>query len=332
MRFSLQQRTLRSALATACAATIALAVVPGSARAVTTPAPSTEHRGMADSVVVRGEEGSDASESTQAVEERIPGKLLPPDLGADRPLIVLLHWYSGRVEEVIDRFGIGQVAYASGWVVVAPTGLSDSRGQPYWNATPTCCDRDLRGNDDVSYLRGFIADAVERYPVDPNRVVVVGLSNGAFMAYRLACEASDLVTAIVAIAGVESLDPIACSPAHPVSVLHIHGINDRAVFFQGGNLSIVTEVWAPYPSAEETVRRWVHRNRCPTSDPITVSGAVGQAGFWFGCDLGTSVQYMWLPRGHEVQIDESLASSMKRFIDHSARRPLPPPSCAAGPC
>ncbi|MEE9298062.1 MAG: PHB depolymerase family esterase [Acidimicrobiia bacterium] len=337
MRFLSHHRKVRSALVLAvCAATIGLVVAPrpGAASIPESAGAEEDRGGRQDPVILRGESEPESAAPVEASsEERIPGKLLPPDLGdRERPLIVLLHSYSGRVEDVVNNFAIGQVAVTSGWIIVAPAGLTDALGRPYWNATPTCCDRYLRGNDDVSYLRQFITEAIERYPVDPSRVIVVGLSNGAFMAYRLACDISDLVTAVVAISGVEPWDPSACTPSYPVSVLHVHGIYDRAVSFRGGSLSVLNEVWAPYPSAEETVRRWVDRNGCSAEDPITTTHTGGQAGFWFGCDLGTSVRYIWLPQGHRVKIDVSLVSSIKRFVDHVARAPVPPPSCAVGPC
>ena len=64
----------------------------------------------------------------------------------------------------------------------------------------------------VAYLRAIIRDVMARYPVDRRRVFVVGHSNGGFMAYRMACEASDLVTGVVSLAGATWKDPARCRP------------------------------------------------------------------------------------------------------------------------
>jgi polyhydroxybutyrate depolymerase len=63
-------------------------------------------------------------------------------------------------------------------------------------------------------------------------VFAAGHSNGGILAYRLACEASDVFAAV----GVQSssLEIDACRPSHPVSVIHIHGTADRNVPIDGG--------------------------------------------------------------------------------------------------
>ena len=45
-------------------------------------------------------------------------------------------------------------------------------------------------------MRAVIADVASRYNVDRKRVFVQGLSNGAFMAHLLACQAADLIAAV----------------------------------------------------------------------------------------------------------------------------------------
>jgi poly(3-hydroxybutyrate) depolymerase len=39
------------------------------------------------------------------------------------------------------------------------------------------------------------------YPIDSDRVFAVGASNGAIMAYRLACELPDRITGVAAVGG-----------------------------------------------------------------------------------------------------------------------------------
>ncbi len=102
--------------------------------------------------------------------------------------------------------------------------------------------------------------------------------------------------------------------------------------FGGGVLSVLTRVWAPYPSAEETVGRWVQRDGCSPDSLVTTARSAGQAGFYYGCELGTNVQYLWLPQGHAVRFDVPLVSAIKSFIDHVGRDPLPPPTCTTIPC
>jgi polyhydroxybutyrate depolymerase len=87
------------------------------------------------------------------------------------------------------------------------------------------------------------------------------------MAYRLACEASSMVTAVAGLAGSLRSDPQACKPERPVSVLAIHGTDDRVVSYRGGQFS---KGGASYPSAEKTIARWAELNGC---QPQPVSSA-----------------------------------------------------------
>jgi poly(3-hydroxybutyrate) depolymerase len=44
------------------------------------------------------------------------------------------------------------------------------------------------------------------HPVDPKRVYITGISNGAMMAYRLARELSDKIAAIAPVEGAQNVD------------------------------------------------------------------------------------------------------------------------------
>jgi polyhydroxybutyrate depolymerase len=96
-----------------------------------------------------------------------------------------------------------------------------------------------------------------RYPVDARRTFATGFSNGAFLAYRLACQQSGRFLGVASVAGTEVLRR--CRPKRPVSVLHIHGRDDRRVRFEG---AILGRPWVP--GALELARRWRVRNHCPS--------------------------------------------------------------------
>lgn len=89
--------------------------------------------------------------------------------------------------------------------------------------------------------------------VDPDRIYVFGHSNGGFMAYWLACELSDEVTAIAVLAGSDYPTDADCQPSRPVSVLHLHGDDDELVFYEGGSTfgEPVNIATSPYPGAAE---------------------------------------------------------------------------------
>jgi polyhydroxybutyrate depolymerase len=111
---------------------------------------------------------------------------------------------------------------------------------------------------DSTYLRRVIEDMKRHYNVDAGRVYIHGVSAGGHMAYRMACDHSDAVTAIFVNAGCMPEDVSTCNPETPVHVLHLHGVEDLSVQYCGGNVYRgVVQL-----SAEDSVRQWAVYNGC----------------------------------------------------------------------
>lgn len=187
------------------------------------------------------------------------------------PLLLLLHGYGSSAAQQDRYLGFSQEALRRGYVFAAPNGTVSGSSRRFWNASEACCNFEAKTVDDVAYLRQLIEDITARYAIDPKRVYVFGHSNGAFMAYRLACDASNSVTAVAGLAGSLRSDPTQCRPERPVSVLAIHGTDDRVVSYRGGQFS---KGGASYPSAEKTIARWAELNACKTeavsSEPFKI--------------------------------------------------------------
>jgi poly(3-hydroxybutyrate) depolymerase len=147
------------------------------------------------------------------------------------PLVVLLHGYGMTGNGMMSGWNIQQEAAARGALLIVPEGMVDPSGNHYWQGSEYCCDYYESEVDDVAYLSGLIEEASSHYPVDTARVYVVGYSNGAFMAHRMACDRSDLITGIVAFAGSTWYDAEKCGDPGPVSVLHAHGTWDITILY-----------------------------------------------------------------------------------------------------
>ena len=183
------------------------------------------------------------------------------DVDGDHPLLLLLHGFGSNANETLAGFNIEEEASNRGVVILAPEGKTDSRDDQFWNATEYCCDLDETGVDDVGYLTGLIDEAVEQYAVDPDQVFAMGISNGAMMSHRMACDRGDLLRGIASFNGTSMLEADNCNPEDPTHIVHIHGTDDEVVPYDGN---------AVFPSAEEVVDRWVDFNDC---DPDPVDGS-----------------------------------------------------------
>lgn len=158
------------------------------------------------------------------------------DAARPTPMVVALHGGGGGASHMAKdaNYGLITKSEEAGFIVVFPNGLSPVRSGllATWNAGRCCGRARDRNADDVGFLRAVVAEVGKRQNIDSRRVYAIGMSNGAMMAYRLACEAPDVFRGIMAVAGTDNTDR--CSPSMPVPVLHVHARNDDRVLFEGG--------------------------------------------------------------------------------------------------
>jgi polyhydroxybutyrate depolymerase len=194
---------------------------------------------------------------------------------------------------------------------LAPDGLVDSRNMHYWNADPACCAFGNPKPDDSAYLAVLIDEAIAKWPVDPNRVFIIGHSNGAFMAYRMACDHADKIAAIAGLAGAASSVPAQCNPSAPVSVLHMHGTADAVVPFAGGLGGTSS------PGAVASVAFWAGKNGCGTTQTAgathdldnAIAGAETSTSSTAGCPISGAADLWTLTGSSHIPSPSSTMSS-----------------------
>lgn len=150
------------------------------------------------------------------------------------PLVIVLHGDGGNAKNAARVTGFSQKANTEGFIVVYPNGTGWIGRNIFltWNSG-NCCGYALENNiDDVGFIKALIEKLEHELPVDQKRIYVTGISNGAMMSYRLACELSDKIAAIGPVAG--ALNVKDCKPAYPVSVVIFHGKFDDHVRYNGG--------------------------------------------------------------------------------------------------
>ena len=177
-----------------------------------------------------------------------------PKVKLSKPALVLvLHglYGDGASFELRTKRTFDTLADRDGFVVAYPDALE---GQ--WN---TGHPGETTNSDDVGFLSALIDTLSAEFDVDPKRVYVTGLSKGAAMTYRLACERPNKITAIAPVAGglAERLMR-SCAEAsrRPIPLLVMHGTADPIVPFDSGEL-------------EGNVQYWIRRNGCMLTPVVT---------------------------------------------------------------
>jgi polyhydroxybutyrate depolymerase len=187
------------------------------------------------------------------------------------PLLMILHGFGVSSSLLVAKASLNLVADAKKFAYLAPEGSRDSVGRTFWNAGPSCCDLEHRAPDDLRRLRALLDFTLKNPAIDPQRVFLIGYSNGGFLAHRLACDLSDRLAGIISVAGAASGPDVPCAPTTPLSVLEIHGDADPVVHYQGGVVFDRTDLPA-HPSAPDTAKIWAKRLGC-TGEPLSVGSA-----------------------------------------------------------
>lgn len=207
-----------------------------------------------------------------------------PEAVVPKPALVLMLHGHGGTGDGMRRYKDFAIASGDGAVVVYPDGVNHG-----WND-----GRDDRNTaDDIGFLHALIAKVQSQYHTDAKRVYVAGMSNGAMMGLRVACQMNE-VTAVAAVAGGMPVRwKSDCRPAHPVSVLAIEGTADPLVPFNGGGVyggkhGFVLSAGATI-GMFRTIDRCGARFPMGTPTPVAPDGTMADFQIWTACATGSAV-------------------------------------------
>ena len=177
------------------------------------------------------------------------------------PLVVALHGYSSSGSFNAWWMSLYDSVHENEHLLLTPDGSMNNIGMRYWNATDACCNLFNTQVDDVTFLESLIDQAVQNYGADPEGVVLIGHSNGAFMSHRMACERGEIIESIVSLNGA-TWDDFSnnCPDTGRPNILHVHGTADSTIQYDGGSMFGGT-----YPSAPQTTAYWADRSGCDAS-------------------------------------------------------------------
>ncbi len=219
----------------------------------------------------------------------------------DHPVAIFMHGYGGTATGTEAEVTQGLNAYAEkfAYVMVYPQGtwfMAGDSPDTRWEVTswnhitdgfdkgpdgPICSDDATQYpcppecgtcgkcgwtscNDDVGFLKALVARVAADLNIDEQSFFVSGFSNGAMMANRIGCEASELFAAVALIGG--RVEPgFECTPATRLPLLQMNGGQDETVPHDGrasasgyyfASTTSVTEHWIDGESCSVERRDW----------------------------------------------------------------------------
>jgi polyhydroxybutyrate depolymerase len=146
-----------------------------------------------------------------------------------------------------------------------------------WNAIGCCGAAATNNVNDLAFLTALVAkvDPGHARPID-----VVGYSNGARLAYRVACDNPGLFDEYAMVKG----EPTpGCVMRKPVSILQIASVNDPEVPYQPGDHGSVESL-----AVTTLVGELRTTAKCPASSTVSHSGEMTLT-TWSGCGDGTRI-------------------------------------------
>ena len=150
--------------------------------------------------------------------------------GEPMPLLLVFHGGGGTASNIAEHTGLTPAATPRGYAVVYPDGLNG-----HWSDGRAA----RAGADDVGFVQLLLDSLRRELPVDSRRMFATGISNGAGMALRLACDLPGTFAAIAPVAGALPAElENRCAAAAPVSLLMFQGTLDRLMPYDGGDLSL----------------------------------------------------------------------------------------------
>ena len=204
--------------------------------------------------------------------------------GEPLPLLLVFHGGGGTASNIAEHTGLTPAAMPRGYAVVYPDGLNG-----YWSDGRAA----RAGADDVGFVRVLLDSLRRELPVDSRRIFATGISNGAGMAFRLACDLPGTFAAIAPVAGalpgeLESH----CAAAAPVSVLMFQGTDDPLMPYDGGDLSLRRGRVLPAPTTADLFAQVNGCTEAPVvaAQPDTVTdGTRVRRSTYSGCRDGRDV-------------------------------------------
>ena len=145
--------------------------------------------------------------------------------------LIYSHGYKGSAAAAMRNKALIAFAHEQGLALVATKSASDD-----WLIPGVPEDPNADGQVELEYYDAVIVDLADRHGIDTDRLVATGFSAGGMMVWTLACHRGDAFAAFIPVAGTFWEPVPEICPSYPVSLVHIHGTEDKIVPIEGRSI------------------------------------------------------------------------------------------------
>jgi polyhydroxybutyrate depolymerase len=201
-------------------------------------------------------------------------------------LVIAFHGLHGNAAQIEKSSGFSALADREKFIVVYPDGIDEK-----WRFAG-------RTDADVKFTLAIIEAVAAKARVDRRRIYANGISNGAMMSWRLACDAPDVFAAFGFVSGAY-LE--VCNPPPRAPLIIFHGTEDKILAYGGrGQFMGVRKFairWAAgpgcnpgeageviYQNGDATGERW----RCQAGHEVDLYTLQGRGHSWPGSKFRAS--------------------------------------------
>lgn len=155
---------------------------------------------------------------------------LPSERQPDASLaaIIFAHGYRGSAAGTMRNARLVALADTLGVAVVAA-----DAGRADWQLPGAPSAPEANGTAPLLYVDALRRALIDRFDVDPERIVVAGFSSGGMLVWHLACHRGDVFRGFVPLSGTFWAPLPQTCPTTAVDLVHYHGTDDPVVPLDG---------------------------------------------------------------------------------------------------
>ena len=149
---------------------------------------------------------------------------MPESASDSMPVIIQFHGGAGTAQDAYFTSNFDATADAEGILMVYPQ--AETSTGSVWN-TIHSSEGNKVSSDDFGFIEAIISRLSEDSRIDTSRIYVAGYSNGAAMAYQIACHLNDQIAGFAVMSGNFPLEAdYPCNITHETGGLIFNGTDD----------------------------------------------------------------------------------------------------------